>query len=127
MAWEPEENINTEPEENEVPETEISEAAPEEGTAVSSNESGLPSKKPTIKVKGKKIGKRFSRIPASVLFSPGGVVLIFFALIMEIIDLVPVLEIDNLTWELVLEGIFAVAYVGNRSCSVLVNDYSFFN
>ncbi|MDD5144605.1 MAG: hypothetical protein PHW72_00495 [Candidatus Pacebacteria bacterium] len=53
-------------------------------------------------------GKWFKKIPQDVLFSPGGIILLFFAGIMELIDLIPGLGIDTLTWELLLEVIFIV-------------------
>jgi hypothetical protein len=58
---------------------------------------------------GKKTpGKWFRKIPRDVIFSPGGAVLIFFAIIMELIDLIPLEVIDAFTWELILEIIFLV-------------------
>ncbi len=57
--------------------------------------------------KEKALGKWFQKIPKEILFSPGGAVLIFFALIIEIIDLIPIPLIDNI-WELPLELIFLV-------------------
>ncbi len=62
--------------------------------------------KPAVK-KGKTLGKWFQKIPREILFSPGGIVLIVFALIMEILDWIPIPIIDNL-WELPLELIFIV-------------------
>jgi len=47
----------------------------------------------------------FQKIPADVLLSPAGMVLIFFATIIEIIDLIPIPVIDQI-WELPLEIIF---------------------
>jgi len=52
-----------------------------------------------------KKGKWFQKIPKEVLLSPGGIVLIFFALSMEILDLIPIPFIDQL-WELPLEIVF---------------------
>ncbi len=57
--------------------------------------------------KVKKKGKWFGKIPTNVLLSPGGMVLIFFALIMEILDIIPIPFADQL-WELPLELIFIV-------------------
>ena len=54
----------------------------------------MPEEKQTIKVPDKK-GGWFQKIPTDILLSPGGMVLIFFALIMETIDFfvqVPVIE-----------------------------------
>ncbi|MEA3344070.1 MAG: hypothetical protein U9Q16_00055 [Patescibacteria group bacterium] len=55
--------------------------------------------------KTKKKGKWFQKIPKDVLFSPGGAILILFAIIMEGIDLLPIPFVDQL-WELPLELIF---------------------
>lgn len=63
---------------------------------------------PPTTIKGKKPGKWFQKIPQEILLSPGGMILIFFALGMEIIDLIPAGGIDTLTWELGLEAIFMV-------------------
>ena len=52
-----------------------------------------------------KKGGWFKKIPAEIRFSPGGMVLIFFALGMEIIDIIPIPIIDQL-WELPLELFF---------------------
>lgn len=58
--------------------------------------------------KKKKFGKRFKKIPKGVLFSPGGVILLFFALIMEIVDLlIPVSGVDSIVIELIPEIFFA--------------------
>lgn len=59
----------------------------------------------------KKGGKWFKKIPKDILFSPGGALLIFLALLMEAIDLIPGLGVDTLTWELAMEGIFMVFLV----------------
>lgn len=59
-------------------------------------------------VKGKKPGKWFQKIPQEILLSPGGIILIFFAVGMEIIDLIPGLGVDTMTWELALEVIFMI-------------------
>jgi len=55
----------------------------------------------------KKKGGWFQKIPTDVLLSPGGMILIFFALIMEIVDLIPLPVVDQL-WELPFEIIFIV-------------------
>ena len=70
---------------------------------------------PSTKIKGKatvktpvpKKGGWFKKIPADVILSPGGIVLIFFALVIEIIDLIPLPGIDQI-WELPLEIIFII-------------------
>ena len=49
--------------------------------------------------------KWFQKIPTNVLFSPAGLILIVYAGIMEIIDLIPIPFIDQI-WELPLELIF---------------------
>ncbi len=63
--------------------------------------------KKIVKTPAPKKGGWFKKIPAGVLLSPGGMVLIFFALIMELIDLIPIPFIDQL-WELPLEIVFIV-------------------
>jgi hypothetical protein len=49
----------------------------------------------------------FKKIPTEVLFSPAGMVLIFMAAVIEIIDLIPIPVIDQL-WEIPLEIIFSI-------------------
>jgi len=69
----------------------------------------MPEKK-VKKIKSKKIkkkGKWFSKIPTNVLLSPGGIILVFFALLMEILDIIPLPIADQL-WELPLELVFVV-------------------
>ncbi|MFH1036792.1 MAG: hypothetical protein V1756_01845 [Patescibacteria group bacterium] len=118
MEEESEEQIDTEPEETDMPETETTEAAPANGTAVSSNtpqqiktpeaevpQTNAPQANAPIK-KGKKLGGRINKIPTKVLFGPGGVVLIFAALLMEMIDWIPIPGLDSLTWELIIEAVF---------------------
>lgn len=56
-------------------------------------------------------GKWFRKIPREVLFSPGGIILLFYAAIMELIDLIPGFGLDTLTWEMALEIIFMVLLV----------------
>jgi len=63
-------------------------------------------KKPT-KVPAPKKGGWFKKIPADVILSPGGIILIFFAVIMELVDLIPIPFIDQL-WELPLEIVFII-------------------
>jgi hypothetical protein len=65
---------------------------------------------------------RFSKIPKEVLLSPGGMVLISFALFMELLDLIPIPFLDQL-WELPLELIFIfllviIAKVPIKSCLI---------
>lgn len=49
-------------------------------------------------------GKWFRKIPKDILLSPGGIILIFFALIMEIVDLlIPAHLLDSLVIELMIE------------------------
>ena len=52
-------------------------------------------------------GKWFKKIPSEVLLSPAGIILFSYAIIMEIIDLIPIPLFDNL-WELPLEIIFII-------------------
>ncbi|MFC1789436.1 hypothetical protein ACFLYY_00490 [Patescibacteria group bacterium] len=101
MVEKPERHIESESQKTNTPEIETKKAAPISGTAVSS-------KQGPIKVKGKKGGGKIKKIPTNVLLSPGGVVLIFSALIIEVIDWIPILGVDALTWELILEIGFMV-------------------
>jgi len=52
-----------------------------------------------------KKGKWFARIPRNILFSPGGLVLVAVAVLIEIGDLIPIPILDQI-WELPLEIIF---------------------
>lgn len=72
------------------------EEKPEEATEKERSEKTPPEKKSWLK-----------KIPPNVLLSPGGMVLIIFALFMEIIDLIPIPFVDQL-WELPLEIIFII-------------------
>lgn len=49
----------------------------------------------------------FQKIPADVLLSPAGMILIFFALVMEIVDVIPLPFVDQL-WELPFEIVFVI-------------------
>jgi len=55
-------------------------------------------------------GGWFQKIPRNILFSPGGVILILLALIIEIIDWIPVPILDQII-ELPLEIIFITLLV----------------
>lgn len=72
---------------------------PEETPPISSS----PSKPQSLSKKKK--GGWFKKIPTGVLLSPAGMILIFFAIIMEVVDLIPIPVIDQL-WELPFELIF---------------------
>ncbi|KKS06010.1 MAG: hypothetical protein UU61_C0046G0002 [Parcubacteria group bacterium GW2011_GWB1_41_4] len=79
-------------------------------------EKSIPNKTPfspsgaTVSKKGD-FGKWFRKIPREILFSPGGFVLIFFALVVELVDLIPLPVVDNL-WELPLElGLIALIVI----------------
>ncbi len=49
-------------------------------------------------------GKWFRKVPKNILLTPGGVILIFFAFVMEIVDfLIPPCLLDSLVIELLLE------------------------
>jgi len=64
----------------------------------------------------------FQKIPAEVLGSPGGMVLLFFSGIIELVDLIPLPFVDQL-WELPLEIIFITLFltiVPNASFKSLV-------
>jgi hypothetical protein len=63
---------------------------------------------------------RLSKIPTEVLLSPGGIILIFFALVLELLDLIPIPFLDQI-WELPFELIFIflliiIAKVPIKSC-----------
>ena len=61
-------------------------------------------------VAGKKKGGWFQRVPKDILLSPGGVILIFLALLTEIIDWIPLPIADQII-EIPLEIIFLVFYI----------------
>jgi len=67
----------------------------------------MAEEKQIIKAPAKKKGGWFQKIPTDVLLSPGGMILIFFAVIMEIVDLIPLPIIDQL-WELPFEIVFVI-------------------
>jgi len=52
----------------------------------------------------------FKKIPTDVILSPAGMILIFYAIIMEIVDLIPLPFVDQL-WELPFEIIFVILLV----------------
>ena len=58
----------------------------------------------------KKKGGWFQKIPTDIILSPGGIVLIFLALLIEIIDWIPLPLIDQII-ELPLEIMFIVFFV----------------
>lgn len=79
-------------------------------------------KKKIVKTPAPKKKGWFKKIPTDVLLSPAGMILIIFALIMEILDLIPVPVIDQI-WEIPLEIIFMIllvklAHVSLKSCVV---------
>jgi hypothetical protein len=51
----------------------------------------------------------FARVPKEILTTPGGVVLVIFAIIMEAFDLIPVPFVDQI-WETFLEIIYALLF-----------------
>ena len=61
----------------------------------------------TLKEEIKKKKGWFQKIPTRVLLSPAGVILIFFAMVMEVIDWIPLPVVDQL-WELPLEILFII-------------------
>lgn len=63
-----------------------------------------------VKVPVKKKGGIFARIPREVIFSPGGILLIFVAAFIEVIDLIPLPLVDQL-WELPLEIVFIIMLI----------------
>jgi hypothetical protein len=71
-------------------------------------EEETPKEEVEIKKKG---GKRLSKIPSEILFSPGGMVLLFFALVMEAIDFL--IPIPGACWtiELLIELFFILLLV----------------
>ena len=64
-----------------------------------------------VQIKKKGAGKWFKKIPRDFLLSPAGVILMIYAGIMEIIDLIPVPGLDSLTWELALEIPFVILLI----------------
>lgn len=67
-----------------------------------------PEKKEPEKIAApKKKGGWFQKIPTDVLLSPGGMILIFLALLIEIIDWIPIPILDQI-WELPLEIVFII-------------------
>jgi hypothetical protein len=54
--------------------------------------------------------KWLRRVPKEILISPGGIILISLAVIIEIIDLIPLPLIDQL-WEIPLELIFIAFFL----------------
>jgi hypothetical protein len=77
----------------------------------------MAEEKPVKVTLPKKKGGWFQKIPTEILLSPGGVILIFFALIIEIIDWIPLPVVDQI-WELPLEIGFIVLLV------IIVKDIS---
>lgn len=71
----------------------------------------MPEEKPTEKPEKvsvpKKKGGWFKKIPTDIILSPAGMILIFFAIIMEIVDLIPLPVVDQL-WELPFEIVFVI-------------------
>ena len=66
---------------------------------------------PEEKIKTPVKNSWFKKIPADVLLSPGGIILIFFAAVIEIIDLIiPIPVLDQII-ELPVEIIFMVLLV----------------
>lgn len=70
----------------------------------------------------KKKGGWFQKIPTDVLLSPAGLVLISFAGLMELLDLIPVPIADQI-WEIPLEIVFIIllvklAHVSLKSCVI---------
>jgi hypothetical protein len=63
------------------------------------------------KIKNPKKGGWFQKIPSDVLFSPGGIILIFFAIATEAIDAIIPIPIVSQLWNLPLEIIFIVLLV----------------
>jgi len=95
------------PEEEEKTEEKPEEKKPEEKKP---EEEKPEEEKPEKVTVPKKKGGWFQKIPTGVLLSPGGMVLIFFALVMEIIDLIPLPIVDQL-WELPFEIVFIALLV----------------
>ena len=58
--------------------------------------------KENVKVEIPKKKRWFQKIPTDVLLSPGGMVLISFALIIEILDLIPAFFIFEIILEIIL-------------------------
>jgi len=60
-----------------------------------------------LKMPVKKKGGWFQKIPTDIILSPGGILLISLAVIIEVLDLIPLPIIDQI-WELPLELLFMV-------------------
>ena len=73
-------------------------------------EENLEKEKPVKVAVPKKKGGWFQKIPTEILLTPGGVILIFFALIIEIVDWIPLTFVDQLI-ELPLEIGFIIFFV----------------
>ncbi|KPJ54771.1 hypothetical protein AMJ47_03430 [Parcubacteria bacterium DG_72] len=63
-----------------------------------------------VKTPVKKKGGWFQKIPFNVILSPGGIILVFLAIIIEILDLIPIPVIDQI-WELPLEIFFIILFI----------------
>jgi len=62
------------------------------------------------KQKGKQKGGWFQRVPRDILFSPGGIILILLAGIIEVLDWIPLPVLDQIL-ELPLEIIFLIFFI----------------
>jgi len=85
------------------------------GGAEEKTEKGKETAKPAVP---KKKGGWFQKIPRDVLLSPGGMVLIFLALLIEIIDLIIPLPLVEQIIELPLEILFIVLFLSITKTSV---------
>jgi len=83
---------------------------PEEETPSAQPLTQPPVQPPTQPAPGKKQSKWRKKIPKEILNSPGGMILILAASVMELIDLIPIPFLDQL-WELPLEIIFIILLV----------------
>ena len=70
----------------------------------------IEEKKPVKVTVPQKKGGWFQKIPPDIILSPGGIILIFLAIIIEIVDWIPVPVIDQII-ELPLEIFFIVFFV----------------
>jgi len=104
-----------------MPEEEISPPKTEEETSPPKTEEGKKPKEGKKPVAAKKKGGWFQKIPTDVILSPGGMVLIFFALFMEAMDAVlpsdVTLYLDQII-EIPLEIIFMIMLVVIAKVSV---------
>ena len=78
----------------------------EEEEITNSEQTPSPETETGTSAKGKKKGRFFRKIPKDFLLSPGGVLLVFIAVIFEITDLL--IPAGSLTFEIIPDALFAI-------------------